>query len=145
MKEIIIENLLNIKGGYGMLIPKCCKGCSGRGSGVCNCTLPIYCQEYVEDEEVIKPITYTTTSDTFMKSLGNWAECLDCKEKDHRIALLEKALGKACEVIKEIIPNQLRYMCGEALAKRLGISMTSEIKDYDYFIHQAEKELEEKK
>lgn len=34
-----------------MLIPKCCKGCSGRGSGVCNCTLPSYCNEWVEDDE----------------------------------------------------------------------------------------------
>lgn len=32
-----------------MLIPKCCKGCSNRNKGVCNCVLPSMCNEYVED------------------------------------------------------------------------------------------------
>lgn len=33
-----------------MLIPKCCKNCSNRHNSICCCSLPYYCNEYVEDE-----------------------------------------------------------------------------------------------
>ena len=33
-----------------MLIPKCCKNCSNRHNGMCCCSLPNYCNEYVEDD-----------------------------------------------------------------------------------------------
>ena len=82
-----------------MLIPKCCKNCSGRKSGMCYCTLPLYCNEWVEGDE-----TYTENKKewydfkpTYEQSIGNWGECPDCKEKDHRIAVLERALEMVCE------------------------------------------------
>lgn len=37
-----------------MLIPRCCKNCSNRNQGVCNCTLPMYCNEYVEVDNIQK-------------------------------------------------------------------------------------------
>ena len=145
-----------------MLIPRCCKGCSGRKSGMCNCTLPSYCNEWVEDDEtyptnvggvINTPNTapsdikigdpYPCGSDgtnsenkkewydfkpTYEQSIGNWAKCPDCKDKDHRIAVLERALELACqENVENMVEN-------------------SDIKDpIRYFIEQAEKELEEKK
>lgn len=33
-----------------MRCPKCCKNCSNK-NGICNCILPYYCNEWVEDEE----------------------------------------------------------------------------------------------
>lgn len=119
-----------------MLIPKCCKGCSSKGSGVCNCTLPAYCQEYVEDEEIPIKVVFVNATDkingkpnigelyigdpypcgidgtntelqknwwngtwrNYEQSIGNWSECLNCKEKDHRIAVLERALWNAITI-----------------------------------------------
>lgn len=60
-------------------------------------------------------------------------------------AVLKKALEMACETIKEIMPDKPLYICGQAIAERLGIPMTSEIKDYDYFIQQAKESLDEKR
>lgn len=132
-----------------MLIPKCCKNCSGRGNGVCNCTLPIYCQEYVEDEEtcptnVGRAINTSNTTPyveivdgtrqenkkewsdfepTCEQSIDNWAECQNCKEKDHRIAVLERALKNTCWLLYGTYDEHYS----------------------NHFIKQAEKELEEKK
>lgn len=59
-----------------MLIPKCCKGCSLRNYGTCNCTLPSYCNEYVEDDSLItdddkdyKSIQYLDLAGTYGKSI----------------------------------------------------------------------------
>ena len=119
-----------------MLIPKCCKGCSGRKSGICNCTLPLYCDEWVEDDETYPTnvggvINTPNTAPSYIKIVDgtypenekDWAECPNCKEKDHRIAVLERALE---QIIK------LGVMPFET---------TENVKKY--FIEQAEKELEE--
>ena len=66
---------------------------------------------------------------------------LQLKVKDKEIATLKKALELACETIKEIMPDKPLYICGQAIAERLGIPMTSEIKDYEYFIEQAKESL----
>lgn len=114
-----------------MLIPKCCKNCSGRKKGTCSCALPSYCNEWVEDDEtyptnvggvINTPNTapsdikigdpYPCGSDgtntelqknwwngtwrNYEQRIDNWVECPDCKEKDHRIAVLEKALKNTC-------------------------------------------------
>lgn len=42
-----------------MKIPACCKNCNNRNKGPCNCVLPNYCNEWVEDEpDKIEPIPY---------------------------------------------------------------------------------------
>lgn len=58
-------------------------------------------------------------------------------EKDKEIKIYKKALELACETIRAIMPDKPLWICGEAIAERLGIPMTSEIKDFDYFIKQA--------
>ena len=109
-----------------MLIPKCCKGCSGRKNGVCNCTLPTYCQEYVEDEEAIIPYNGTISPQSEPKQwwgtdgtdgtgqythrmmttqdLGNWVQCPDCedfkkqiKEKDKEIKICKERIEELAE------------------------------------------------
>lgn len=45
-------------------------------------------------------------------------------------------LKLACETIKLMCPTPY-YICGGALADKLGIPMMVEPKDYDYFIQQA--------
>ena len=58
-------------------------------------------------------------------------------EKDHRIAVLERALDLACETIKNVCGNQPLWIAGGALPQ------APEFKDADYFIDQAEKELKD--
>lgn len=44
-----------------MLIPKCCVNCTNKNKGVCCCTLPSMCNEYVEDTELNDiPVKYNT-------------------------------------------------------------------------------------
>ena len=62
---------------------------------------------------------------------------------EHENEILKRALKLACQTIKEIMPTRPLYICGEAIAERLGIPMTSEIKDYDYFIEQAKENKDE--
>lgn len=73
-------------------------------------------------------------------------EDLICKLENLRQenTILKKALELACETIKEIMPNKPMYICGSAIAERLGIPQTSEIKDYDYFIEQAKESIDGK-
>lgn len=88
-----------------MLIPKCCKGCAGRKSGMCNCTLPSICNYWAEEDETYpntpntpKVIKYIKIIEgTHPENEKDWAECPNCKDKDHRIAVLEKALEMVCE------------------------------------------------
>ena len=148
-----------------MLIPKCCKNCSGRGNGVCNCTLPIYCQEYVEDDETYptnvggtintpntspfiildRPVEFSEPASEWKKveyvssrKAGKSFEMRDklLKEKDHRIAVLEKALKNCCEHLvntTDIITKPF----SEDYADE------SRIKEkFQIYIDQAEKELE---
>lgn len=62
-------------------------------------------------------------------------------EEENRV--LKKALELACETIKLMCPKPF-YICGGALADKLGIPMMPEPKDYDYFIQQAkEREKDE--
>lgn len=97
----------------------------------------------------------------YEQSIGNWAECPNCKEKDkeikifkerieelaeqrenlhkekdHRIAVLEKAL--------ELCVNDLQREIDGADIEALEAQAIYEI-GKDYFIDQAEKELEERK
>lgn len=55
-------------------------------------------------------------------------------EEENRV--LKKALELACETIKQLV-GKPAYICGGALAEKLGIPMMPEVKDYDYFIQQA--------
>lgn len=57
-------------------------------------------------------------------------------EKDKEIKILKKALELACETIRLMCPTPY-YICGGALADKLGIPMMAEPKDFDYFILQA--------
>ena len=150
-----------------MLIPKCCKGCSGRKNGMCNCTLPSYCNEWVEDDEthptdtcgvINTPNTvpsdikigdpYPCGSDgtypdnkkewydfkpTYEQGIGDWA---NCKDKDHRIAVLEKAIY----LLAYYTPCD-RCPIGKYKCKG-GQDCENQLKQY--FIKQAEKELGEK-
>lgn len=63
-------------------------------------------------------------------------------EKDKEIEILKKALELACETIREMLGDKPYYICGNAIAERLGIPMVSEIKDYNYFIEQAKEQIE---
>ena len=67
------------------------------------------------------------------------------KANEQENAVLKKALEMACETIKEIMPDKPLYICGQAIADRLGIPMTSEIKDYEYFIEQAKESINAKR
>ena len=55
-------------------------------------------------------------------------------EEENRV--LKKALELACETIRLMCPTPY-YICGGALADKLGIPMMAEPKDFDYFIQQA--------
>ena len=55
--------------------------------------------------------------------------------------VVKKALELACETIKAMCPHPY-YICGGAIAERLGIPTVSLVKDYEYFIEQAKKVLE---
>lgn len=55
--------------------------------------------------------------------------------------VLKRALELACQTIKEIMPDKPLYICGQGIADRLGIPMFSELKDYEWFVEQAQKEL----
>ena len=45
-----------------MLIPKCCKNCANKYRGACSCTLPCYCNEWVEDGETFTTFYTSSTS-----------------------------------------------------------------------------------
>lgn len=133
-----------------MLIPKCCKGCSDRKSGICNCTLPLYCDEWVEDDETYPTnvggvINTPNTAPSYIKIVNgtypenekDWAECPNCKEKDHRIAVLERAIY----LLAYYTPCD-RCPIGKYKCKG-GQDCENQLKQY--FIKQAEKQLEEKK
>ena len=61
---------------------------------------------------------------------------------EKQLAIVKKALEMACETIKKMLGNKPYYICGSAIAERLGIPMVSEIKDYNYFMDEAEKLIE---
>lgn len=73
---------------------------------------------------------------------SSMATTLGLEELQKENKVLQRALELACQTIKEIMPDKPLYICGQDIADRLGIPMYSEIKDYEWFIKQAQKELE---
>lgn len=127
-----------------MLIPKCCKNCANKGrlkfGTGCICDAPSRCGELVEEDEDIKRYEEMVKS---APQLGNWVQCPDCedfkkqiKDKDHRIAVLEKALELCVNVLQREIDGDYIKATETQAIYEIG---------KDYFINQAEKELEEKK
>lgn len=156
-----------------MLIPKCCKNCYGGRNGVCNCTLPSYCNEWVEDDgsEPVNYEMFVTTPNTAplfwnvtqtdssknkdkiyvgdpypcgVAFSGNEKKCPDCEQKDKRIAVLERALEIALEMTScEYCPKDIAEKCDSWLGLGDGENCSETLKKY--CIDEAEKELEEKK
>lgn len=71
-----------------MKIPKCCKNCKNKNSGVCNCVLPYYCKEWVEDEvkDELSFNLYTALAITLDKQGLN----------DNIPSVIDKLVGKNC-------------------------------------------------
>lgn len=102
-----------------MLIPKCCKGCSNRNSGICNCVLPLYCNEFVEEdkiEDINTNITYVDmlnkeSSELLVNSLA---------EKDQKIAELQKQLEASETQNKRVLEKlELITKSNQNLEKKL--------------------------
>lgn len=91
-----------------MLIPKCCKGCLNRNSGFCNCVLPLYCNEFVEEDETRDINTNITYIDMLRKESS---ELLvnSLTEKDKKIAELQKQLEEKEKRIKELDDWKANY------------------------------------
>lgn len=91
-----------------MKIPACCKNCSNRGQGkVCNCILPNYCQEWVEEDEVKSP------------TLNTWIAVPDYtfdKIPDLKIERSCDICGEPC-VISSILEYPICDECKKALLK----------------------------
>ena len=135
-----------------MLVPKCCKGCSGRKSGMCNCTLPSYCNEWVEDDEtyptnvggvINTPSTTPDIVDQLIRDVNKkQKEYLDkveqtLSDKDHRIAVLEKAL--------RLMSKQLDFVYNEECCvyyDKIGGDADDASELMNDYIKEAEKELE---
>ena len=97
-----------------MMIPRCCKNCSNKHKGICNCVLPNYCNEYVEDDD----LKVTGTSISFLedgtmihtdyKSKTEYY-CTKCAEKEQRIKELEKELKKVKQEKRKLSVKNGRY------------------------------------
>ena len=75
-----------------MLIPKCCKNCSNKHNGMCCCSLPDLCNEYVEDD-VNDDLVYRPKSIT--------GHCLICGESVLSDSLYRQAV--ICDKCKQVI------------------------------------------
>ena len=92
-----------------MLIPKCCKGCSNRNSGICNCVLPLYCNEFVEDDK-IGDINANISYIDMLNKEGSELLVNSLAEKDKQIAELQKQLEeKGKELLIERTTNDRWY------------------------------------
>ena len=74
-----------------MLIPKCCKGCLNRNSGICSCVLPLYCNEFVEEDET-KDINTNITYIDMLNKESSELLVNSLVEKDRQITELQKQL-----------------------------------------------------
>jgi hypothetical protein len=61
-----------------------------------------------------------------------------------KLELYKKALELACETIRQMVGKPY-YICGDAIADRLGIPPISQVKDFDYFIKEAKEEIDDSK
>ena len=74
-----------------MKIPRCCKNCNNKNKGICNCVLPYYCNEWVEDDE-----------DTQINVSHNNIILIDEIQKDIRIKELEKQVEELKSQVKAL-------------------------------------------
>lgn len=106
-----------------MMIPRCCKNCNNRNKGICNCVLPYYCNEYVEDDD----IKVTGTSISFLedgtmihtnyesKTENYCANCEALKKELKKVKQEKKKLstknGRYKRNIEELLRTWLNSLC----------------------------------
>ena len=97
-----------------MLIPKCCKGCQNRKNGICNCTLPLYCNEWIEDD--VTTVINTTMENKMGKYVYfySYRICNEMLEETYNgegvISSTDKILTfEEFNVVKEKIFEELKH------------------------------------
>ena len=92
-----------------MLIPKCCKGCSNlHKNEFCCCSLPYYCNEWVEDEatdQTKKELENNEYSINTVMEPSIIVRCLICGEETQRLytVISETQAIDICDKCKQAI------------------------------------------